>query len=332
MARSQNGSKRAAATAAAPLPKRAKQAGRPTSKNADVDAIQNVLRNRAVDLPEVVRDMLIAMVPGSLGVPVDERQKFQGDCVAMIEETLAAVKAKNGNLIADEDVRVADVVNQKAALQAKVDEFEGSLQKQQEAVAARKMEVAEAKSQLSEATKSAAASVDSQREGDTDIEVAKQERDDIESMLDVTLKAVQEGSWETEKDAKKLVAQLVLVLKKIGLDASLITALPAACTKKPEAWGSFDSMVIEQVAQGLKSHSQSLASTLAAAAPAAAERAAAVTAAEAGVTAAQELLQAREAWLSSANKELGETQEALLQAKKAKKSVHSSVLFGKQEP
>merc|ERR1712224_670345 len=98
-----------------------------------------------------------------------------------------------------------------------------------------------------------------------------------------------------------------------------ITAIPAACTKKPEAWGSFDSMVIEQVAQGLKSHSQNLASTLAAAAPAVAERAAAVAAAEAGVIAAQELLQARETSLSSANKQLGEIQEALLEAKKQRR-------------
>merc|ERR1719329_894309 len=66
--------------------------------------------------------MLVAMVPSSLGVPSDLRHEHQQAGVAMIVETLGTVKSRIAKLISEEDVNVNEVVTQKAALEAKVEE------------------------------------------------------------------------------------------------------------------------------------------------------------------------------------------------------------------
>jgi len=242
---------------------------------SEVEVVQNALRTKCVALDEDMREMLVAMVPGSLGVPSDERQhKHQIKGVAMIEEALGTLQCSLLQGIAVEDTSIADVDTQKASLDAIVDDAQVRLDSCREARVVRESELASITLKVQEAQAAATGAETVQREGEVSIEATKSDQTRIQGVLEKDLQALKDGIWETERDVEKLVSHLELIGREVGLDDSLLTAIPAACLKKPIDRGAFDLLVMQKFEQGVSSQLADLVLKVAGAAASVQDRAA----------------------------------------------------------
>merc|ERR1712031_46910 len=85
--------------------------------------------SRAEDLPEDCRKMLIAMLPASLGLPLEERYPFQVKVVDMVGELLSKMKTEMQEDVDAEVAKVTEVEASKSKLLATVTEKEVELKR-----------------------------------------------------------------------------------------------------------------------------------------------------------------------------------------------------------
>eukprot|EP00438_Fugacium_kawagutii_P024932 Skav213189 [mRNA] locus=scaffold2826:64326:75722:+ [translate_table: standard] len=219
-----------------------------------VEAIQ-----LADDVPNSVRQMLIAMLPEGICVPANLRHEYQKTHVNMILEILEGVLSKLQQGVTTATGEVARIEASKSELQGKVQEAIAALEKANEGESSTKGNLAEV-TQTVLACKSALAEKEKERvEGDAAHEAAKEEKSVIEQALAEEFRLLRDGEVEGD-DAK----------------ASLMTALPTSILKKPADRGSFDAMVVAQLQEGLQKRLAQLTETIQNGEPAAAARLAAV--------------------------------------------------------
>merc|ERR1712150_191460 len=91
---------------------------------------------------------------------------------------------------------------------------------------------------------------------------------------------VKEDNGFDAKGAKIHTKQIMRLAKKLGLEDSLLTALPSACAAMPSRRGSFDKMVVNELESIFQAKFAALVEEMNAEAEAIANHAAVVTAAE----------------------------------------------------
>lgn len=227
------------------------------------------------DVPNSVRQMLIAMLPEGICVPADQRHEYQNTHVKMILELLQGVLSKLQDGVTSATGEVARIEAAKTELLTKVQEAVDALEKANDVESTTKGNLAEVTRTVL-TCKSTLADKEKERcEGDAAHEAAKEEKLVIEQALAEEFRVLRDGEVEGE-DAKAHYKKLEALAGKIGFEASLMTALPTSILKKPADRGSFDAMVVAQLQEGLGKRLAQLNETIQTGAPASAERLASV--------------------------------------------------------
>jgi len=232
---------------------------------------------QAADLPEGCRKMLVACMPHCFGTPNDERHACQEDAVRMIGEVLQGVETTLQKAADDEGAKVTDIEASKTGLQAAVTEAETALAAAAEDVKSKTATLAEAAKAMQAAKASVKDAESAQRAGDASFQQAQQSKAALDKGIETDLRAILEGEGAPEQHYQALLP----LLTDLGLDESLMSALPSSCKKAAADRGAFDSMVLEQLGARLKEQAASLAKTVEEGAPAAKERASVVEGARA---------------------------------------------------
>jgi len=264
--------------AAPPVPKKPKVD--PTMTGV-IEAIE-----QATDLSDSCRQMLLAFLPGSLGVPSDQRHAMQQSAVDMIGEALVEVEASLQASVDKQKASVIDVESTKNELDGKVVTAEAQLRDTIQFQESKNTELVEAERSTLSATETLAAAKETQRTGDAEVVAVKERKLALDNGVDVDWKAIMTGGLE-ETQAEAHYKALIPVVKSLALDDSLMTALPAACTRQLAERGAFDKMVLDQLEKSLADKAAELQKMLDESAAAVAERAGAVATAEAELEAAK---------------------------------------------
>lgn len=319
MAPAKRGTKRAAAAEAEAAPAKRlqdtlKRSG--VSKNmysAIVEALEHPL---ADGLNADCRRMLVAMLPQGLLVPVDQRHEVQAQTVKMVQEVFEDVQAKMQAEIDAEAAKLAEVEDSKSELESRASETEAALASATEVMEAKTASLAEASKAMLAAKAELAEKEQEQTAGDADVKKTQADKDGIDAALSEDFRKLRDGDVEAGQ-AKAHYEVLAALAAKLGMDESLLTALPTCMMKRPEERGSFDAMVVAQLGETLSAKAAELAAALQAAAPAREQRAAAVAAAQQALASAREVQEAGAAELSAAQGAQKEAEAALAAAKAA---------------
>jgi len=269
--------------------KRCEAGSAPAQKKAKVDPkIVSVKQTiETAELPEPCKAMLLAMIPHSLCVPQDLRTQPQLRAVDMVGEVYDAIELKLRTTAESEKAKVTEIETSKDVMDAALVQAETRHSATSATVDSCKAVLAQCFSTAQELKLALAASMESERAGNTPGFVAEEEHRGVKSALDEHLKVLKEGSWETGSAKRHLDALLPLAMKLT--DESLVTALPSTCIKPPAERSTFDNMVIDQLESSLVSRLTQLTTEIEAEKPAKAQRAAEVA------TAQQKLKEAEDA-------------------------------------
>jgi len=307
------GQKRKAAAHAAP-------AGSSRKKLAVVDPIKEkctivAAAIKDAELEDDVRSMLHEIIPGSLGVAIDVRHKFQTSVVGMVGETMASVEAACKARLEQAQLKVDGAVADKAQRDAKVVEEEGNMTSKIAGLADKQEVCKRAAAALVEAEHELKEALSAQKKAAADLQATTTQRE----RLDEAKSGVFGPMKESAADAAA-VNKLSVVAKKFGCDESLVTSLPTALQKAPADRGTFDGLALRQFDEWLDKTIAGLVETVANGDAAASERAAAVTAATASRDAAVEQDAAATGALADAKSAQKEAGVAVKVAQRAVKS------------
>jgi len=190
---------------------------------------------------ESTREMLIAMVSPSLSAAKGERHSVQQLGVTMIEEMLQSHKVK---LVAAVDVaqnELAELEGSKGALMQCLEAAKASLGEKQTAKAAAHTAHEESKAATQAATSTVAAAIDTQTTMDAAHAGLEKDKADID--------AAYLEHFKTRMDANECPQHsgLMPFLATLGLEESLISALPSSCVKTVDQRGGFDNLVLTEL-------------------------------------------------------------------------------------
>merc|ERR1719343_468961 len=239
---------------------------------------------QATDLPEGCRKMLLACIPHCFSAPPEERHASQAEATRMIGEVIQGVETALRKAADDESAKVVEVEASKSGLQAALTQAEAALAAAAEEVQAKTATLEEATAAVQSAKASVRDAEGAQRAGDVELLQAQQSKATLEKGIESDFQAIVEGLGEPEEHFRALLP----LLSGLGLDESLMSALPSTCKKAAAERGSFDAMVLEQLGARLREQSASLARVVEEATPAAQARASAVEAAQAEFHKAEE--------------------------------------------
>jgi len=202
------------------------------------------------EIPTPVLNMLSSMVDGALRTCKDERHKYQESVVDMLAGILSGVEVEAKNKIEqikeniegmgetrlqrEATAQSADVeVSSKRTL---TQEHKHALAADAEAFKAAKECLAAAQAALKATCK------------ELDAQIKAKER--LQSILADFVKPLAEGTAEADS-AQRLATSLMASLSKLGLDESMMSAIPEAIVKEPSTRGAFDTSVVSGLKEEL---------------------------------------------------------------------------------
>lgn len=229
-------------------------------------------------LPEDCRQMLVAILPFALCVPSDLRSERQTTFVRMIGDVLNCVEAKLKDAVIVAVGQLAANEAQKELLESLVGEAEDS---RTAAVAA--MRISERAISDATVTLSAKQSVLTQRRIEEEKAGVEQNQrkaslSSFENLLLGTIPALQTRAAEATE-----CEQMQVLAGKLGLEESVVIALPNAMGKKPDERGPFDKLLLDQVSDKMQERISALRIHIEAGDVAAVSRAEAMAAASVAV-------------------------------------------------
>jgi len=290
---------------------------KPASAPATCSGIKKALKS-ADGFPASVLSMLAHGVDDIMSKCKEERHKFQGQCVEMVDAVLKTVEAAATDKVAKAEAKVAELSAEKGTRDA-------TLEKAKEDTAAKKVKLTEAKEALAAAgqgykeAKSAHSKVaEANKVSEAEFKAQEEKKAKLEAFLTEPFGKMKEGTLEAS-ELKAGSAETLKIGKEYSFDSSLLTSIPSAIAKKPEERGPFDSICLQQVEDELKKKIAEMTEKLTAMEPAKAEKAAELAAAETAMSAAQQKeLDSKDA-LNTAKEEEKASEEALKAAKDAVK-------------
>jgi len=260
-----------------------------------VEAVEHPM---ASGLNPATRKMLVAMLPQGALVPVEERQEGQQACVRMLEEVFESITNAMTAEIAEADSQVSKETAEATKLEEDVKNAETALKEASEAVATKKTILADAAKTVIDSKTNLVEKEKDQQTGDAAYGAAVAEMEDVEAVLAQDFRLLRDGVGEGEAyDTSKILS----LSTKLGLEDSLLTALPSVISKKPSERGSFDAMVVAQLEEGLRNKVSKLNEIVTTGAPAAEAREAATAEAKGAVDASKQAQQLAADELTEAN-------------------------------
>jgi len=293
---------------------------------ADAGASKKVARDQCSEVADALQDAELpktvlsglfnkTVLKDCLGVPKEDRHPFQEQVIQMITEVMESIESGMKSKIEAAEKALAESDTAKAAKEAAEKTAE-------ETVTTKKAEAEAAKTAASEAAEAAkaakaalATATSEQKSGDAELDAAIAKKEKLVSAKDGTYGAFKAGTMEEDKKDAGLI-ELVALGKEFGMDGTLLTSLPSALKKAPDARGTFDQMVCTTVEQTLDKNIASLAETITSGEPAKAERASKVAAATTASEAAEAESVAKKEASTTATSALKEAEAALKAAVK----------------
>jgi len=304
---STKGSGAAAPKVEAPAAKKAKVTATVDPAFATVsDAIMG-----AEQLPDRVRAMLVEMMPFSLKFASDERHELQSMAVDMLDKALTAKKDALTATAVETEGNLAGLKASEANLGTNVTDSEAALAAQKDVVEAKTNAQADAHGDHNFCSNMLSTKRTEQKTGEKKFVEMQKDETAISAAFKEHFPPMEEG--ESKAHYKKLEP----FLKKLSLEATLLTALPSCCSKTKEQRGSFDLLVLVELDKAFKAQIAALGAAVVAEGPAAAERTNATDAAEKDHEVKNTALVTAKAELIAAKKELGDREAALKNAKAA---------------
>ncbi|CAE8611264.1 unnamed protein product, partial [Polarella glacialis] len=199
------------------------------------------------DIPQEVREMLIAILPNSLCVASDERQEFQDVGVKMIGEVLCKFEANLMAALQAENQNVAGVEASKDGLESSLGAAEEALQAALGGTSQRTSELNLASEAVVAAQALLTKRLEEQQHGDAGLVSAQTEKETLEAALNGDFQKLKDGLWEAEPAAKAMYKALQPIIGKLPMDDSLRTAMQSTLMKEPDDRGPFDHMVVGEI-------------------------------------------------------------------------------------
>jgi len=220
----------------------------------------------ADDLNEHCREMLVAFTVPSLSTSKSDRHDVQQLGVRMIGETLKDHLTKLIEAVTTAQTELSEFEGSKNLLLQSFEDARILLEKRQEAKMAAQASHAEAHACM-EASECAL----------SEAQVLKKKGDDVIAVLEKSktdISTVYLEHFKTPMDADEGPHHAFLkpFIVNLGLEESLINALPSSCLKTKEQRGGFDDLVLAQLEKALLEKTAALEKSLADEAPADSER------------------------------------------------------------
>lgn len=289
--------KEAPAKKAAPAKAEAAKVAKPAAKAADPLAkkcLQAVKGLEEADVPGGCLEMLRAMLPLALRSYQDERHAYEASVVAMAGEVLAGAEASMAKVLADLATAAGEQEKDHDVKEEAVSKSEADVQQKLGAMKTKRNELAEVALAFGKCKEALQAKQAEGFAAGKSVEGLTAKKANLLETQSEYLRPLTEG-LEDEAQARALCDTLLQRLGALGLDASVLAAVPGAVTKAPAARGPFDTMVLSQLTGELQKRLGDLETELNAAEATKAGSAAAIGAAE------KEFMDARARQLTSAN-------------------------------
>lgn len=197
------------------------------------------------DMPGSCKNMLAAMVPEAFTVPVDERHSYQtmfvdivGECVRKTEENMKVAIGKEQEHV--------------STLSCKQDTLEKNIEEARKIHCDKNTIMEQKKTNLAELFRAVLENriVLSSSKHALDAAAApvaelKNEIEACHRSISEDLAALRDPAVEASA-SEAISSRLMALSSHLGIEETLATSLPAACTKKPSERGAFDVMVLDQ--------------------------------------------------------------------------------------
>mmetsp|Transcript_32713 Transcript_32713/g.90254 ORF Transcript_32713/g.90254 Transcript_32713/m.90254 type:complete len:384 (+) Transcript_32713:57-1208(+) len=221
-------------------PSRAAKKLRASPVDAKCKQVIDGLRESA--LPEVAFQPLAAAVGNCLGVVREERHAFQERVIDAIADIFGKTDARLEKAIANARAASEEIQTKISACEAEAEGAAAKLDALQGEKQAHKLQLASDAQAFQAAKATLEQKVVAQTHGLNELLSAEQQKAEVESLAK-EIGTVHEASNKVQA-CEELVKRM---LKHVGIDESMRTAIPCTLTKAPSALGSFDKMVIEQL-------------------------------------------------------------------------------------
>lgn len=270
--------------------KNIKRSATPTAKmnkklRLDCDQIVKALREEK-DLPQNESRLVAQLVPHSLGVYSDERHEFQAKAVEMVGDTLDRIVRKLKAAAEEATAKVSGRDAEKAAREKAVIDHSNKLAATKGEAAMKEAAVFQADLKLKQAKQEFAACQKTLPVPMREHKDAITKRSELEQVLTqrvLPLKVVCATS--------KSIQELVKLLRKFGVDESLLSVLPSILSKDPGERGDFGTVSMVNLENALTAKLQELTADVETIAPRVATCNAAVEVAQAAFDVAKNELQ-----------------------------------------
>merc|ERR1719343_135813 len=231
------------------------------------------------EAPDTAQEMLLAMLPGSLGVVTELRSKYQSEVVEILDKLFKDLEASLQSKFAAAQQAAEEHHKSREELDKQLGAAKDELTAKSDVVQDKKRalaEVAKAYKACREAASNAEVECITK---DSEANSAAKERDQLQGLL-ADVQSLSEGGIE-EAELSGKIESFVKRLKKYSHDESMVMALPSVLAKPATARASFDTMVLTQLNGELQKQVDAQETTIREAAPAKVAREKALAAAQA---------------------------------------------------
>lgn len=269
--------------------------------------------------PAQVLEMLSGALPASLSVVKEDRHRCHEKVLEMVSQVLSAAEESLMVKINRTEAKVGEADSEKASRQSALETAKATETASTETLAAAKAARDEAFDSQEAAKESLKALIETQKVAEQELSVTIQRADALEAVQSGVFEPLRTGSVASE-EVQTSLEKLAACGKDFAFDPSLLSSLPGALTKAPDARGSFDVVVVDQIDGEFKKHIAILREKISCGTTAGTEHAAQIAAAQATVTAAEEKLTTTATSVKEAQAAFKESQLAARAAMQATRS------------
>jgi len=223
-----------------------------------VHAVQEVVE-QVEGLNESCKAMLLATLPSSLCVPMDERVPLQARVVEMIAEVIEMHRSSLKAAIDIELAKVAELESSKSKLEEDFAKADEAHKNTIDVVSGKKLAAQEAEQASKEASSSLKEAKAAQAAGDAQIAKIEAERQELQDALEKCLPNLCGEGFQTDAATKHRDAVMdVLKRSAQAFESTLLMTLPTALIKPPAERGDFDKMAIGTLQKNLGDYVEKL--------------------------------------------------------------------------
>jgi len=277
---------------------------------------------KSADVPADVIEMLVQVLPHSLGQSQEQRHRFQEQAIDAVDRVLQQIDTHHKNRIEMAKNTLTEAREKAAPSEKAVTDTEQKLREDTEGVQSETKELAKSALAFRTARSAVEEAKKLQESGDEDYKAAAGKKQKLQALSDKYITPLKSGSVSEADQLESKVKTLQSELTNLGgVDEAMLLVLGSSFMKKPEARGGFDTMAIEQLEKQMGLHMQPVDETLQAGEEGKQQRAIAVQLAQKGLEEALAAQKLRADVFESAWKAQKDDEKALEAAKQALKDL-----------